>query len=37
MRKEIENMKGNIFDKTKRASIKYQEYILDCYDIDKEE
>lgn len=45
MRKEIENMKGNIFDKirrgnifnkTRRASIKYQEYMLDCYDIVKE-
>jgi hypothetical protein len=29
-------MKGNIFDKIRRASIKYQGYMLDCYDIAKE-
>lgn len=29
-------MKGNIFDKIRRASIKYQGYILDCYEIAKE-
>ncbi len=29
-------MKGNIFDKIRKASIKYQEYMLDCYDISKE-
>lgn len=29
-------MKGNIFDKVRKASNKYIEYILDCYDITKE-
>ena len=29
-------MKGNVFDKIRRASIKYQGYMLDCYDIAKE-
>lgn len=29
-------MKGNVFDKIRKASIKYQEYILDCYEITKE-
>lgn len=29
-------MKGNVFNKIRRASIKYQGYILDCYDIAKE-
>lgn len=29
-------MKGNVFDKIRKASIKYQEYMLDCYDITKE-
>lgn len=29
-------MKGNIFDKIRKASIKYQGYMLDCYDISKE-
>lgn len=35
-RKEIENMKGNIFDKIRKASNKYIEYMLDCADIVKE-
>ena len=29
-------MKGNVFDKIRKASIKYQGYMLDCYDIAKE-
>lgn len=29
-------MRGNIFDKIRKASIKYQGYTLDCYDIAKE-
>lgn len=29
-------MKGNVFDKIRRACIKYQGYMLDCYDIAKE-
>lgn len=29
-------MKGNIFDKIRKASNKYIKYILDCYDIAKE-
>lgn len=29
-------MKGNIFDKIRKASIKYQGYMLDCYDIVEE-
>lgn len=29
-------MKGNIFDKIRKASIKYQGYMLDCYDIAEE-
>lgn len=29
-------MKGNVFDKIRKASIKYQGYMLDCYDIVKE-
>ena len=29
-------MKGNVFYKIRKASIKYQGYILDCYDIAKE-
>lgn len=28
MRKEIENMKGNIFDKIRKASNKYIEYMV---------
>ena len=29
-------MKGNVFDKIRKDSIKYQGYMLDCYDIAKE-
>lgn len=45
MRKEIENMKGNIFDKIRRGNIfdkirkasnKYIEYMLACDDVAKE-
>lgn len=36
MRKEIENMKGNIFDKIRKASNKYIEYMLACDDVAKE-
>lgn len=36
MRKEIENMKGNIFDKIRKASNKYIGYMIACDDIAKE-
>nr|DAI51489.1 MAG TPA: hypothetical protein [Bacteriophage sp.] len=29
-------MKGNVFDKIRKAVIKYQGYAIDCYDIAKE-
>lgn len=29
-------MKGNVFDKIRKTSIKYQGYALDCYDIANE-
>lgn len=35
MRKEIENMKGNIFDKIRKASNKYIGYMIACDDIAK--
>ena len=34
--KEIENMKGNIFDKIRKASNKYIEYMIACDDVAKE-
>lgn len=33
---EIENMKGNIFDKIRKASNKYIEYMIACDDVAKE-
>lgn len=36
MRKEIENMKGNIFDKIRKASNKYIEYMIACDCVAKE-
>lgn len=36
MRKEIENMKGNIFDKIRKASNKYIEYMVACDCVAKE-
>lgn len=36
MRKEIENMKGNVFDKIRKASNKYIEYMIACDCVAKE-